>query len=95
MWEELSHKDSIFKSEWPEYDQEVVIEDEVTIAVQINGKLRTTFNVPLYFEQKLIEAIALGDPKVQSHIKDKKIVKTIYVPNKILNIVLKKTISGD
>lgn len=89
IWEELGHKDSIFKSEWPEYDQEAVIEDEVTIAVQINGKLRTTFNVPMNSEQKQVESIALSDKRIQAYTKDKKIVKIIYVPNKILNIVVK------
>ncbi|MDP3024335.1 MAG: leucine--tRNA ligase, partial [candidate division Zixibacteria bacterium] len=89
IWEEMGHKDSIFKSEWPEYDQEAVIEDEVTIAVQINGKLRTTFNVPINSEQKQVESIALSDKRVQAYTKDKEIVKTIYVPNKILNIVVK------
>ncbi|HEX9911657.1 MAG TPA: hypothetical protein VGB01_00245, partial [candidate division Zixibacteria bacterium] len=65
------------------------IEDEVTIAVQINGKLRATFNVPINSDQKVVETIALSDMKVQAYTKDKKIVKIIYVPNKILNIVVK------
>ncbi|MCJ7498437.1 MAG: class I tRNA ligase family protein, partial [candidate division Zixibacteria bacterium] len=89
IWHEMGHKESIFKSEWPEYDKKAVIEDEVTVAVQINGKLIATFNVPINSDQKQVESIALNDMKVQAHTKDKKIVKIIYVPNKILNIVVK------
>jgi leucyl-tRNA synthetase len=89
IWYEMGNKESIFKSEWPEYDKKAVIEDEVIIAVQINGKLRATFNVPINSDQKAVESIALNDIKVQAYTKDKKIVKIIYVPNKILNIVIK------
>jgi leucyl-tRNA synthetase len=89
IWEEMGHKESIFKSKWPEYDKEAVIEEKVTIAVQVNGKLRHTFNVPKDTDQKEVESIALSNEKVQAHTKDKKIVKIIYVPNKILNIVIK------
>ncbi|MDP2960876.1 MAG: class I tRNA ligase family protein, partial [candidate division Zixibacteria bacterium] len=89
IWAMLGHNDSIFKSKWPEYDKDAVIEEEVTIAVQVNGKLRYTFNVPKDTDQKEVESIALSNEKVQAHTKDKKIVKIIYVPNKILNIVVK------
>ncbi|MDH4222891.1 MAG: leucine--tRNA ligase, partial [candidate division Zixibacteria bacterium] len=89
VWQKLGHQESVFKSKWPRYDTEAILEEKVTVAVQINGKLRHTFDVLLNTEQKEVERIALSDQKVQSHLRDKKILKTIYVPNKILNIVVK------
>jgi len=89
VWEKLGHQESVFRSKWPIYDPEALVEEKVTVAVQINGKLRATLDISLNTEQKEVESIALSNQRIQSHLKDKKIVKTIYVPNKILNIVVK------
>jgi leucyl-tRNA synthetase len=89
IWETLGHKDSIFRSEWPKYDPEAIKEDLVTIVVQVNGKLRTTFNVPVDSPKEEVEKKALESEKVQNFIKDKEIVKRIYLPNKLVNLVVR------
>jgi leucyl-tRNA synthetase len=89
IWETLGHKQSIFQSEWPKYDPEAIKEELVTIVVQVNGKLRTTFNVPADSPKEEVEKKALESEKVQNFIKDKEIVKRIYLPNKLVNLVVR------
>ena len=89
IWETLGHKDSIFQSDWPEYDPEAIIEELVTIVVQVNGKLRTTFDVPVDSPKEEVEKKALESEKVQNFIKDKEIIKRIYLPNKLVNLVVR------
>ncbi len=89
IWQKLGHKESIFKSNWPEYDPEAIKEEMVTIVVQVNGKLRATFDVPVNPEKEEVEKKALECEKVKNIIKNKEIVKKIYLPNKLINIVVR------
>jgi leucyl-tRNA synthetase len=88
-WELAGFKESIFKSNWPEYDPTAVVGDTVEIAVQINGKLRASVTVPVGCDQTAAEAVAFADSRVKSHTAEKQIVKKIYVPGRLLNIVVK------
>ena len=86
LWEQLGHKESIFKNTWPTYDEEAMKDDEVEVPVQINGKTKTVIKIAADISKE--EAIKAG----KAAIKDKltgKIVKEIYVPKKIINIVQK------
>ncbi len=89
MWELCGGKDSVFKSEWPEYDPDAVQFDSVTIAVQINGKLRSQVEVALDSPEESVMEKALAEPKIQSYVSGKEIIKKIYIKNKLLNLVIK------
>lgn len=86
LWEVLGHKDSVFNQSWPEYDESKMKEDSVEIAVQINGKVKLTLKVAVNEDKNQVMTMAkeaLGD-KLNGTV-----VKEIYVPNKIVNIVVK------
>jgi leucyl-tRNA synthetase len=89
MWQLTGHEDSVFKSSWPVHDPEAVVGDEIEIAVQINGKLRDTVIVPADSDQTTVEAVAFGSDKVRKYTDGKQVVKKIYVPGRIINIVVK------
>jgi leucyl-tRNA synthetase len=89
IWALLGHKESIFRSHWPVYDKIVLKEDTVTFVVQINGKLRTTIILPVDTPESEANKVALNDDKVKKIIENKTILKTIFVANKLINIVVK------
>ena len=83
-------KDSIFKnSVWYDVDKDALVVDEVLIVVQINGKVRAKLNMPAGLSQEEVKERVYADEKVQNYTNGKTIVKEIYVPNKIYNIVVK------
>ncbi|NOY88100.1 MAG: leucine--tRNA ligase [FCB group bacterium] len=90
MWRKAGFTDSIFKKTgWPNYDPKAIVEDEIEIAVQINGKLRDTIKVAVDANQNEVETIALNSKRVQSFIAEKQIIKKIFVKGRILNLVVK------
>jgi len=89
IWSKLGHKQSIFKSEWPTFDKDAIIEEEVTIVVQVNGKLRATINLPVNTDEDEVKKIALAQEKVKNFTNNKKIIKTIFIPNKLVNVVVR------
>jgi leucyl-tRNA synthetase len=88
LWLACGHKESIFHATWPEYDPQKIIEVNVTIVVQVNGKVRCKIEVPLDTPEDKIKQLVLIDEKLLPWIQDKPIKKFILVPNKLLNIVL-------
>ena len=89
-WNLLGNLSSIFeKPFWYEVDESALIEDTVSIAVQVNGKVRATVDVPIDSEQESVKKLVFAEDKVIKHTADKTIVKEIYVKNKIYNIVVK------
>ncbi len=89
LWEMLGEKGSLLKAPWPKYDAALAKEEELEIPVQINGKLRSRIVVPADATEDFIVERALADEKVQSAIAGKQIVKKIYVPGKLVNIVVR------
>ena len=87
LWERLGHTSSIFNENWPSFDDKILQAVDKLIVIQVNGKTRGKIEVAPDMEQKEIERLAVE--KVQSYIADKTIVKTIYVPNKLVSIVIK------
>jgi leucyl-tRNA synthetase len=86
----LGSKESIFqKPFWFEPDPKALVEDLVSIAVQVNGKLRGTVELPINSSQNDVKNLLLNEEKIKKHLDGKEIVKEIYVPNKIYNIVVK------
>jgi leucyl-tRNA synthetase len=89
LWHQLGNKDSICSQPWPKYDAELAKESELTIAIQVNGKLRDTITVPADAKEELVKEKAQASEKVWSFLEGKQVVKQIYIPQKLLNIVVK------
>jgi len=89
LWEILGEKGNLLKAPWPKYDPELAKEEELEIPVQINGKLRSKIVVPADSTEEFVVERALADEKVKSTIAGKQIVKKIYVPGKLVNLVVK------
>ena len=89
LWEKLGHTDGVAYAPWPTYDESLLHEDEVEIVVQIMGKKRANIMVPVNATQDDVLALAQQEQRVQEYIAGKQIVKVIYVPNRLLNIVVK------
>lgn len=80
---------SLQLASWPEYDEAKTVDDSIEIGVQVNGKLRATVTIPTNCEKEEALALAKADEKVQAALDGKNLVKEIYVPNKIVNLVAK------
>lgn len=88
MWEGFGHPNSIFNSNWPEFDSAAIVGDLIVIAIQVNGKLRDSVTVAANSVQEIVENAAFNSPKVKAFTDNKEIVKKVYVPGRILNIVV-------
>ena len=89
MWESIGGEGFLSLSKWPEYDETKTVESKVEIGVQINGKLKTTIVIPNGCSKEDALAIANADKRIAALTEGKNVVKEIYVPNKIVNIVVK------
>ena len=89
LWEISGGKKRIYQQEWPKYDEAKTVEDEIEIAVQINGKVKATVKVALEDEQETARAKVMAEPAVVALLTGKNIVKEIYVKGRIYNIVAK------
>ncbi|GEK31854.1 leucine--tRNA ligase [Kurthia zopfii] len=89
LWEKLGHAESITYTEWPTFDESKLVDDEIEIVVQINGKVRAKLVVAKDATREDLEAAALANESVQENIAGKEIKKLIAVPGKLVNIVAK------
>ncbi|MCB9769504.1 MAG: leucine--tRNA ligase, partial [Candidatus Omnitrophica bacterium] len=89
MWELLGHAESLSHQPWPDYDESLLVEDTITIPVQVQGKLRDNIEVAKDAGKDEILAAAKASEKIQRHIDGKTIVKEIYVPGRMVNLVVK------
>jgi leucyl-tRNA synthetase len=89
LWEMLGEKGNLLKAAWPKFDAELAKEEELEIPVQVNGKLRSRVVVPADSSEETVLERALADEKVRAAIAGKQVVKKIYVPGKLVNIVVK------
>lgn len=80
---------SLQLASWPEHDEAKTVDESIEIGVQVNGKLRATVTIPTNCEKEEALALAKADEKVQAALDGKNLVKEIYVPNKIVNLVVK------
>jgi len=88
IWESLGHDNFIAKEVWPEFDEDLANDDMVTIAIQINGKVRDEIELAVDAEESEVKKLVLDRDKVKNYTDDKDIKKFIYVPGRIINIVL-------
>ncbi len=89
MWEKLGFNFSIFQQNWPKFDEEAMILDEIEIGVQMNGSLKSRVTIPTNATAPEVEQIVLADEAVQKQLEGKSIVKFIYVKGRLANIVVK------
>jgi leucyl-tRNA synthetase len=88
LWEILGNKESIIFAQWPSYRQDALVKEELTIVIQVNGKLRNRFTVPADAGDDKVKELALKDEKVNKFIGDNPVKKVIVVKNKLVNIVI-------
>ncbi|MBS4879078.1 MAG: leucine--tRNA ligase [Firmicutes bacterium] len=89
LWERFGFEGMACTSSWPVYDESKTVASEVTIAVQVGGKLKTTVTIPTDSEQDAVLAVVTADSKIQKLMEGKDLVKVIHVPNKLMNLILK------
>ena len=89
LWSEMGHTETITYSTWPTFDEAKTQEDTISLPVQINGKLRANVEIEKDEEQESVKQKVHNNDKIQAQIEGKQIVKEIYVPNRIYNIVIK------
>lgn len=87
IWKRLGHTVSVTKAAWPTYDEKFLVEDEVEVVFQVNGKVKSRNSVPAAATKDELTEIAMADEKVKEAIADKQIRKVIAVPGKLVNIV--------
>ncbi|UQD53073.1 leucine--tRNA ligase [Bacillus methanolicus] len=87
LWEKLGHSGTIAYEAWPAYDEAKLVDDEIEIVVQVNGKVRAKLLVPADATKESLEQIAMNDDKIKEQIDGKTIRKVIAVPGKLVNIV--------
>jgi leucyl-tRNA synthetase len=88
LWLQLGHHLTVHKDSWPIFDEKYLVTDTLTIAVQINGKLRGEVEVPADADKESIIEAAKTNPKVAGHLEGQAVKKSIYVPNKLVNFVI-------
>ena len=89
LWEAMGEEGFLFNASWPEYDEKLTVADEITMAIQVNGKVRGSISVERTASKEDIEKMALAVENVQKHTEGKTVAKVIVVPGKIVNIVVK------
>ena len=88
LWQILGNKESIFKSAWPKYDPKLLIEENVELVIQVNGKVRTKIQAPRSISDDKLKELVLKDEKLAVWLEAKQPKKIIIVPQKLVNIVL-------
>ncbi|MBI2849688.1 MAG: leucine--tRNA ligase [Chloroflexi bacterium] len=90
LWARAGHKYSIHNQKWPEWDAALAKEEEITLVVQVNGKLRDRITVSASITETEAKKEAMSSEKVRVHLEGKTVVKEIYVPGKLVNIVVRE-----
>ncbi|HZS19247.1 MAG TPA: leucine--tRNA ligase [Candidatus Udaeobacter sp.] len=93
LWEKLNNRftdasGDITKQSWPDYDETLLVEDEVEVVLQVNGKVRDRMTMPVSATNEEMKAAALANPRVQDRIASKMLRKVIVVPKKLVNVVV-------
>ena len=88
LWREMGHDDTVHVGHWPKWDEKYLKSDTMTIIVQVNGKLRAKLELPSDMDKQGVEAAALADENVQKFTNNKPPKKMVYVPGKLVNIVV-------
>jgi leucyl-tRNA synthetase len=88
LWEMTGHTYSIHNQSWPKWDEELAKEEEVTLVIQVNGKVRDRVTVPVSITEAEAKELALSSERIKAYVKDNNIARIIYVPQRLVNIVV-------
>ncbi|MEC9491076.1 MAG: leucine--tRNA ligase [Halanaerobiales bacterium] len=88
LWQQLGHQENVHAAQWPEYKEEALKKDEITIVIQVNGKVRDKINIAADASEAEVKAQAMEAENIQSYLEDGNLVKTIYIPKKLVNLVI-------
>jgi leucyl-tRNA synthetase len=88
LWADLGEEYSVHTQEWPDYDESLIAKEEVTLVVQVNGKVRDRVSVPADVSEEDAKELALQSERVRQHIEGKDLRKSIYVPGRLVNLVV-------
>jgi len=88
LWQQLGHRETLDAVPWPTYSEAALTEEQLLIVVQVNGKMRGKFSVPAEANQERIQTLALADPKILGFLEGKKVQRVVYVPRRLVNIVV-------
>ncbi|RAK10314.1 leucyl-tRNA synthetase [Halanaerobium saccharolyticum] len=88
LWQYLGHQENVHADQWPEYKEEALKKDEITIVIQVNGKVRDKINIAADASEEEVKAQVMEEDKIQSYLEDGNLVKTIYIPKKLVNLVI-------
>jgi leucyl-tRNA synthetase len=88
LWERTGHDYSIHQQRFPEWDDDLAAEETITLVVQVNGKVRDRIQVPVDIDEAAAQKLALSSPKVQAYTEGKNVNKAIYVPGRLVNVVV-------
>jgi len=88
LWEALGHRLNMIKASWPKYDPKTIEQKQMLIVIEVNGKVRSKLEVDVNLDEEEIKRKAQLDEKVRTHIHNKKIKQIIYVPRRLVNIVV-------
>ena len=89
VWSRLGYEYSIHNQRWPEWDERLARDEEIPLIVQVNGKVRDRLTVAASIDETMAKKLALESPKVQVHIAGKAVTQVIYVPGKLVNLVVR------
>ncbi|MDH7480059.1 MAG: class I tRNA ligase family protein, partial [Syntrophomonadaceae bacterium] len=88
-WRAIGYTESVHHQQWPQYDPEALVEEQITIAVQINGKVRERITVPADADESALREAVLNDCRVQEIIKGRQLIKAVAVPRKLVSLVIR------
>ena len=89
LWEKLGHAPSVSLEPWPVWDEDLVADTEVTVVIQINGKVRSKVQLAAGTSKEEMEKAAKSASRIKELLKDKTVIKIIVVPDKLVNIVVR------
>lgn len=89
LWSQLGNTTCLYKSPWPDFDPEVCREEQFTLVVQVNGKIRDRIAVPVDSDDKVLQEFALGSTEVAQYLQGKEVQRVIVVSKKLVNFVVK------
>jgi len=89
LWERIGEPYSVHAQAWPRWDEKAAADEVITLVVQVNGKVRDHLSVVVGIAEEEAMRLALASAKIQQHLAGKQLVKTIFVPDKLMNIVAK------
>ena len=88
LWDYLGHAENVHSAQWPEYKEEALKKDEITIVIQVNGKVRDKINIAADASEAEVKEQVMEEEKIQSYLEDGNLIKTIYIPKKLVNLVI-------